>query len=84
MLADDKDEHALKEIADRCGFGGTSQFTRAFRARFGLPPRQYRALVREQDRDWHKARLMADGFGQDSLFWRQQRLNGSNKANGMG
>jgi AraC-like DNA-binding protein len=72
MLADDKDEHALKEIADRCGFGGTSQFTRAFRARFGLPPRQYRALVREQDRDWHQARLMADGFGQDSLFWRQQ------------
>jgi AraC-like DNA-binding protein len=72
MLADDKDEHALKEIADRCGFGGTSQFTRAFRARFGLPPRQYRALVREQDRDWHQARLMADGFGHDSLFWRQQ------------
>src|SRR5580698_2310642 len=72
MLADEKDEHALKEIADRCGFGGTSQFTRAFRARFGLPPRQYRALVREQDRDWHQARLMADGFGQDSLFWRQQ------------
>jgi AraC-like DNA-binding protein len=82
MLADDKDEHALKEIADRCGFGGTSQFTRAFRARFGLPPRQYRALVRQQDRDWHKARLMADGFGQDSLFWRQQQLNGSKQPSG--
>jgi AraC-like DNA-binding protein len=59
MLADDKDEHALKEIADRCGFGRTSQFTRAFRARFGLPPRQYRALVRQQDRDRQEARLMA-------------------------
>jgi AraC-like DNA-binding protein len=63
LLADSKDEYALTDIAKRCGFGGTSQFSRAFRARFGMPPRQYRALVRQQDRDWHEARLRADGFG---------------------
>ena len=57
MLADNKDERSLKEIAKCCGFGGTSQFSRAFRARFGAPPRQYRALVRQQDLDWHEARL---------------------------
>ena len=39
MLADNKDERSLKEIAKCCGFGGTSQFSRAFRARFGVPPR---------------------------------------------
>jgi AraC-like DNA-binding protein len=72
LLADNKDERALKEIARRCGFGGTSQFTRAFRARFGAPPRQYRALVRQQDLDWHEARLMADGFEQEAFLWRQE------------
>ena len=59
------------------GFGDTSQFTRAFHARFGLPPRQYRALVRQQDLDWHEARLIADGFDRDALPWRQQRLDES-------
>lgn len=77
LLADNKDEHSLTDVAKRCGFAGTSQFSRAFRARFGLPPRQYRALVRQQDREWHEARLRADGFGQDSLFWRHQGLIGS-------
>lgn len=77
LLADHKDERSLTDIARRCGFGGTSQFSRSFRARFGLPPRQYRTLVREQDRDWHEARLKADGFDQDSLFWRRQGLSGS-------
>lgn len=62
LLADNKDEHAMTDVAMRCGFGGESQFSRAFRARFGLPPRQYRALVRQQDRDWHETRLKADGF----------------------
>ena len=38
VLADNKDERSLKEIARCCGFGGTSQFTRAFHARFGLAP----------------------------------------------
>ena len=77
MLEDDRDEHSLKEIAKCCGFAGTSQFSRAFRARFRLPPRQYLALVRQQDLDWHEARLMADGFDQDSLPWRQQSLSDS-------
>jgi AraC-like DNA-binding protein len=82
MLEDSKDERSLKEIVKRCGFGGTSQFTRAFRARFGVPPRQYRALVRQQDLDWHEARLMADGFEQDAFLWRQRGLNGSKPPSG--
>jgi AraC-like DNA-binding protein len=76
MLEDEKDDRSLKEIVKRCGFGGTSQFSRAFRARFGVPPRQYRALVRRQDLDWHEARLMADGFEQDSFLWRRQEWTG--------
>jgi AraC-like DNA-binding protein len=82
LVADNKDERSLAEVAKRCGFGGTSQFSRAFRARFGLPPRQYRALVRQQDLDWHEARLMADGFDQDSLFWRHRGSSGSKKSSG--
>jgi AraC-like DNA-binding protein len=77
MLADDKDERSLTDIARCCGFGGMSQFSRAFRARFGVAPRQYLALVRQQDLDWHEARLMADGFDQDTFLWRQQRLGES-------
>jgi AraC-like DNA-binding protein len=77
MLADNKDDRSLADIAKRCGFGGTSQFSRAFRARFGAPPRQYLALVRQQDLDWHEARLMVDGFEQDAFLWRQQGLSAS-------
>ncbi|MCP4620293.1 MAG: AraC family transcriptional regulator [Bradyrhizobium sp.] len=75
LLADNSDENSLMDVVRRCGFGGTSQFSRAFRARFGLPPRQYRTLLRQQDLDWHEARLRADGFDQDSL--RHRGLNGS-------
>ena len=39
MLADNKDERSLTDIARCCGLGGTSQLSRAFRARFGMPPR---------------------------------------------
>jgi AraC-like DNA-binding protein len=77
LLADNKDERPLTEIAKACGFGGTSQFNRAFRARFGAPPRQYLALVRRQDLDWHEARMVADGFEQDAFLWRQQGLSKS-------
>jgi AraC-like DNA-binding protein len=77
LLADDKEERSLKEIAKCCGFGGTSQFVRAFHARFGLPPRQYCTLVRQQDLDWHEARLVADGFEQDAFLWRQESLSDS-------
>jgi AraC-like DNA-binding protein len=80
MLEDDKDEHSLKKIVRTCGFGGTSQFSRAFRARFGASPRQYRALVRQQDLDWHEARLMADGFDMDAQLWRNQGLVGSKQS----
>jgi AraC-like DNA-binding protein len=76
MLADSKDERSLADIAGCCGFGGTTQFIRAFRARFGVAPRQYLALVRKQDLDWHEARLVADGFDQNAFLWRQRGLNG--------
>ena len=58
------------------GFGGTTQFIRAFRTRFGVAPRQYLALVRKQDLDWHETRLVADGFDQNAFLWRQRGLNG--------
>jgi len=77
MLADKEDERSLTDIAKCCGFGGTSQFSRAFRARFGAPPRQYLALVRQQDLDWFEARLIADGFEQDALMSRLQGLSKS-------
>jgi AraC-like DNA-binding protein len=84
MLADKKDEHSLKEIVKCCGFSGTSQFSRAFRARFGVPPRQYLALARQQHLDWHEARLMADGFEQNAFLWRNQGLNGLKQFTGPG
>jgi AraC-like DNA-binding protein len=78
MMADHKDERSLTDIATCCGFGGTSQFSRAFRARFGVPPRQYLALVRQQDVDWLEARMIADGFDQETFkLWRQQGLSKS-------
>jgi AraC-like DNA-binding protein len=73
MLADNQDERSLTDIARCCGFGGTSQFSRAFRARFGVPPRQYLALVRQQDLVWLEARLTAEGQG--TFTWRQQGLS---------
>jgi AraC-like DNA-binding protein len=39
LLADNKDERSLTEVAKRRGFGGTSQFSPAFCTRFGFPPR---------------------------------------------
>jgi AraC-like DNA-binding protein len=38
ILADNKDERPLADIARCWGFGGTGQFSRSFRARFGMPP----------------------------------------------
>jgi AraC-like DNA-binding protein len=80
LLADNTEERSLTEVAGRCGFAGTTQFSRAFRARFGMPPRQYRALVRKQDLDWHETRLRADGFDRDSLFWRHPGSKGPNRS----
>jgi AraC-like DNA-binding protein len=75
MLEDNRAEHSLKAIAKYCGFGGASQFSRAFRVRFGAPPAQYLARARRQDLDWHEARLIADGFEQDAFLWRNQGLS---------
>jgi AraC-like DNA-binding protein len=72
MLADQNDERSFTDIAKLCGFGGMSQFSRAFRARFGMAPRQYLALIRQQDLDWHEARLTADGFNPDTFLWRRE------------
>lgn len=74
LLADNKDERSLTDVAKHCGFGGASQFSRAFRARFGVPPRQYLALVRQQDFNWLETRMVVvDGFDLDSFkLWRQQ------------
>jgi len=83
MLADNKGERSLADIATCCGFGGTSQFSRAFRARFGMPPRQYLALVRQQDIDWHEARLKADGFDPDAFLWRQRGLSEAKPSSGQ-
>jgi AraC-like DNA-binding protein len=84
LLEDNKDNRSLKEIVKCCGFGGTSQFSRAFRARFGMPPVQYRELVREQDLNWQEARLKLDGFDEGSFLWRQQELSGSKQSNSAG
>jgi AraC-like DNA-binding protein len=62
MLEDNRAEHSLRAIAKHCGFGGASQFSRSFRARFGAPPAQYLARARRQELDWYEARLIADGF----------------------
>ena len=72
MLEDNRAEHSVKAIAKYCGFGGASQFSRAFRARFGAPPAQYLARARRQDLDWHEARLIAEGFDRNALLWRQR------------
>jgi AraC-like DNA-binding protein len=78
MMADHKDQRSLADIARCCGFGGTSQLSRAFRARFGVPPRQYLVLLRQQDVDWLETRMIADGFDQDAFkLWRQQGLSKS-------
>jgi hypothetical protein len=74
----------MTETAKRCGFGGVSQFSRAFRARFGVPPRQYLALVRQQDLDWHDARFIADGFDQDTLLWRRHEWRVSKQSDAAG
>jgi AraC-like DNA-binding protein len=79
MLETDKDDRSLKEIVNRCGFSGKSQFSRAFRARFGVPPRQYRALLRRQDLGWQEARLTADGFEGDTFLWRQLGLRSNRR-----
>ena len=83
LLADNGDEYSLTDVAKCCGFAGASQFSRAFRARFGLPPQQYRALVRQQDREWHEARLRVDGFGEGSSFWQHRGLTGSKQSSAL-
>lgn len=41
-LGDPAGNQTVAEIAYRWGFGGQAQFSRAFKAQFGVPPRDYR------------------------------------------
>jgi AraC-like DNA-binding protein len=52
-LADPSRKQTIAEIAYRWGFGDQAQFSRAFKAHFGAPPREYReqALHRRAQRD---------------------------------
>ena len=38
---------SISEIAYRCGFNDLSHFNKAFRARFGMPPRQWRSWSKQ-------------------------------------
>jgi acetamidase/formamidase/AraC-like DNA-binding protein len=40
--------HSISEIAYRCGFSDSAHFSRAFRHRFGLPPREFRQHENER------------------------------------
>jgi YesN/AraC family two-component response regulator len=46
----EQSESSMKAIAYQVGFGGPSQFTRAFRDRYGVPPTVYRARVNVRQR----------------------------------
>ncbi|GJE59035.1 helix-turn-helix domain-containing protein [Methylobacterium trifolii] len=54
-------------LATRFGFGGPTQLSRTFRARFGLPPGKYCALIEKQDAAWHAAQLARIGFGPEPM-----------------
>jgi AraC-like DNA-binding protein len=47
-LADPARKQTVAEIAYLCGFHDQAQFSRAFKAQFGMPAREYRARVRAQ------------------------------------
>ncbi len=47
ILADERGRHiSSKEIAYRCGFHDGAQFTKAFKARFGMSPKEARASAK--------------------------------------
>ncbi len=72
MLEDSNDDHSVKQIVKRCGFGGQSQFSRASHARFGVPRHSTARWSASRTSLGTKRQLMADGFDQDSLLWRQK------------
>ena len=45
-LRDPSNRQTVAEIAYRWGFGDQAQFSRAFKAQFGLPPKEYREKAR--------------------------------------
>lgn len=47
-LRDPMNRQTVAEIAYRFGFGDQAQFSRAFKASFGLPPKEYRERARTQ------------------------------------
>jgi AraC-like DNA-binding protein len=80
MLTAEETDRSLNDIATCCGFAGASQFSRAFRARFGASPKQFRTLVHRQDLGWHQARFVADGFDRAPTLWRERRLRVSKQS----
>lgn len=47
-LRDPSNRQTVAEIAYRFGFGDQAQFSRAFKAQFGAPPKEYRQQVRSR------------------------------------
>ncbi len=64
--------HSISEIAYRYGFGDSAHFSRSFRARFGLSPREFRQQKAEQAVTSAVARGQR-GWPQDALA--QQRAS---------
>ncbi len=52
MLAPESRGQPLREIAHAVGFQSEAHFSRAFRSRFGLPPRRFAELADRNDPDW--------------------------------
>lgn len=53
---------AIKEIAHRLGFASTGNFSTAFRRATGLSPRQYRAVLRPDERSPREPRIRSEAF----------------------
>ncbi|MDB5634733.1 MAG: transcriptional regulatory protein [Tardiphaga sp.] len=59
-------QHSISEIAYRSGFNDSAHFSRAFRARFGMPPREFRQ--QESERATASATAAGQrGWPQDAL-----------------
>ena len=57
---------SISEIAYRCGFSDSAHFSRAFRHRFGLPPREFRQQEAE--------RVAPSSIGAGQRGWPQEAL----------
>lgn len=65
LLGEPDSHRSLGQVAKRHGFPTTAHFSRSFSERFGMPPRQYCVLVREQDTTWLAAQYERARFSLD-------------------